>query len=81
MSRVKGEHLLVNLGAAQLRRRLQGHGFGIRKIESAGRGQAIVIHTATGEHLRQLRSLLADVLPPEPSADSENPNASDPTTE
>jgi hypothetical protein len=81
MSRVKGEHLLVNLGAAQLRRRLHGHGFGIRKIESPGRGQAIVIHTATGEHLRQLRSLLADVLPAAPSADSENPNASDPTTE
>ncbi len=59
---IKGDRLLVNLSAAQARRRLKGHGFGVRKIQSAGRNQALIIHTATGEHLRQLHSLLQDAL-------------------
>jgi hypothetical protein len=62
---VKGFRLQVELGAAQVRRRLKGHGFGVRKVESAGRKRAVIIHTATGEHLRELRQLFQDVLPAE----------------
>jgi hypothetical protein len=65
MSKIKGDRLLVNLSASQTRRRLKGHGLGVRKVEAAGRNQAVVVHTATGEHLRQLRALLADVIPRE----------------
>ena len=61
---MKGDKLHVNLGASQVRRRLKGYGFGVRKVESAGRNQAVIIHTATGEHLRELRDLFQDVLPP-----------------
>jgi hypothetical protein len=64
MSDLKGDHLHVNVSASQARRRLQGTGFGVRKIQSDGRGQALIIHTATGQHLRELRALFADVLPP-----------------
>lgn len=63
MSYVKGERLYVKLGASQVRRRLKGLGFGVRKVESAGRGEAVIVHTATGEHLRELRSIFQDVLP------------------
>jgi hypothetical protein len=49
--------LFVNLGASQARRRLKGFGHGVRKVESAGRNQAVIIHTATGRHL-QLNSLI-----------------------
>ena len=31
---------------------------GMRKVETAGRHQAVVIHTATGDHLRELMGLL-----------------------
>jgi hypothetical protein len=58
MSAIKGHRLLVNLSASQTRRRLKGHGLGVRKVESAGRNQAVVIHTATGDHLRELKGLL-----------------------
>jgi hypothetical protein len=61
---IKGFRLHVELGASQVRRRLKGHGFGVKKVESAGRGQAVIIHTATGEHLRELRQLFQDVLQP-----------------
>jgi hypothetical protein len=64
MSLIKGERLYVNLGASQTRRRLSGYGFGVRKVESAGRNQAVIVHTATGEHLRELQRLFADVLTP-----------------
>ena len=64
MNRVKGYRLLVNLSASQARRRVKGLGFGIRKVESAGKNQAMIVHTATGDHLQQLRALLADVLAP-----------------
>jgi hypothetical protein len=63
MKQYKGARLYVNLGPTQTKRRLQGHGFGVKKVQSAGRNQAVIIHTATGEHLRQLERLFGDVLP------------------
>lgn len=56
------DRLFVSLGASQVRRRLKGHGFGVRKVETAGKNRAVIIHTATGEHLRQLESLFHDVI-------------------
>ncbi len=44
------------------RRRLKGRGFGVRKVASVGRGEAVIFHTATGQHLRELRTLFQDVL-------------------
>jgi hypothetical protein len=67
MTGLKGDRLYVNLSASQTRRRLKGVGLGVRKIESAGKGQAVIIHTATGQHKRELLALFADVLPPPPS--------------
>jgi DNA transformation protein and related proteins len=57
----KGDNLVVNLGASQTRRRLKGFGHGIRKVQAAGRGQAVIIHTATGRHLQELEAKFADV--------------------
>lgn len=57
MRHIKGERLFLELNASQVRRRLKGHGFGVRKIESAGTGRAVIIHTATGEHIAQLAQL------------------------
>lgn len=62
MNTIKGERLYVELGASQVRRRLRGHGFGVRKIETAGRQRAVIIHTATGQHLRELEALFHDVI-------------------
>ena len=62
MKEIKGSRLYVNLSATQVRRRLKGHGFGVRKIASDGRNRAVVIHTATGQHLRDLEALFQDVL-------------------
>ena len=62
MGEVKGYRLYVNLPASQVRRRLKGYGFGVRKVESAGKSQALVIHTATGHHYRDRRG---DVWQPE----------------
>ena len=62
MTEIKGDRLYVNLGAAQTKRRLKGNGFGVRKVHSDGRNQAGIIHTATGQHLDELRSLFADVI-------------------
>jgi DNA transformation protein and related proteins len=59
---IKTARLYVNLGASQARRRLKGHGFGVRKDETAGKNRAVIIHTATGEHLRQLEALFQDVI-------------------
>lgn len=61
MPDVKGDKLFVNLGASQVRRRLKGFGHGVRKVESAGRNQAVIVHTATGRHLDELASKFADV--------------------
>lgn len=60
--KTKSYRLLVNLGASQARKRLKGHGFGVKRIESAGKCQSVVIHTATGRHLEKLRALLSDVI-------------------
>lgn len=57
----KGSHLFVNLGPSQARRRLKGFGHGVRKVQSAGRNQAVIIHTATGRHLEELEAKFADV--------------------
>src|SRR3982751_2468693 len=57
----KGTHLFVNVGASQARRRLKGFGHGVRKVQSAGRNQAAILHTATGRHLKELEALFADV--------------------
>lgn len=70
MTSIKGYRLYVNLGASQVRRRLKGVGFGMRKVETAGRGQAVIIHTATGEHRRKLCALLDGLIAP--SREDEN---------
>ena len=62
MKEIKGDQLYVNLSASQTRRRLKGHGFGVRKIHSDGRNQAVIIHTATGQHRDELHALFADVI-------------------
>jgi hypothetical protein len=59
---IKGEKLYVALGASKVRRRLKGHGFGVRKVYSDGKNRAVIIHTATGDHLRQLEAFFQDVL-------------------
>ncbi|MHB8898029.1 MAG: hypothetical protein ACYC6Y_04720 [Thermoguttaceae bacterium] len=62
MPDIKGERLYVRLGPSQVRKRLRGVGFGVRRVESAGTGRALIIHTATGGHLEQLKALFGDVL-------------------
>jgi hypothetical protein len=62
MDQIKGFRLYVRLGASQARRRLKGSGFGVRKVQTAGRNRAVVIHTATGQHRRELEQLFADVV-------------------
>ena len=49
--------LFVNLSASQTRKRLRGFGFGVRRVEAVGRNQAVILHTATGAHLRELEAL------------------------
>ena len=61
MADPKGDRLYVNLSASQVRRRLKGFGHGVRKIQSAGKNRAVVIHTATGQHLEELEAVFADV--------------------
>lgn len=61
MADPQGDKLYVNLAASQARRRLKGFGHGVRKIYSAGRDRAVVIHTATGKHLDELVRKFADV--------------------
>jgi DNA transformation protein len=62
MPPIKGQRLYVELGASQARKRLKGVGLGVRKVQSTGRNQAVIIHTATGQHQRELRVLFQDVL-------------------
>lgn len=77
MTGVKGDRLYVKLGASQVRRRLKGLGYGVRKVESAGRGEAVIIHTATGQHFRELCAIFQDVIArdrandPPPAADDD----------
>jgi predicted DNA-binding protein len=61
MADPKGDKLFVNIGPSQARKRLKGFGHGVRKIQSAGRNQAVIIHTAIGRHLDQLKAQFADV--------------------
>ncbi|MGV3483642.1 MAG: TfoX/Sxy family protein [Planctomycetaceae bacterium] len=61
MADPKGDYLYVNLSASQTRRRLKGFGHGVRKIQSGGKNQAVIIHTATGQHLSELERRFADV--------------------
>ena len=61
MADPKGDHLFVNVGASQARRRLKGFGHGVRKVQSAGRNRALIIHTALGKHLEALEAKFADV--------------------
>jgi DNA transformation protein len=61
MPDLKGNKLFVNLGASQARQRLKGFGHGVRKVQSAGRNQAVIIHTASGRHLQELENTFADV--------------------
>ncbi len=63
MHNIKGDRLYVNLSASQVRRRLKGFGHGVRKVQSAGKNQAVIIHTATGQHLAELQALFSDALP------------------
>lgn len=61
MSDLKGDKLYVNLGASQTRRRLKIFGHGVRKVQSAGKNQAVIIHTAIGRSLAELQGKFADV--------------------
>jgi hypothetical protein len=60
MTDIKGYRLYVNLSASQVRRRLKGFGHGVRRIQSAGKNRAVVIHTATGQHLEELEAVFGD---------------------
>lgn len=62
MKEIKGYRLFVALAASQVRRRLKGRGFGVRKVHSDGKNRAVIIHTATGDHLRELETVFQDVL-------------------
>ena len=75
MNEIKGHRLHVKLGASQVRRRLRGLGFGVRKVQSAGRGEAVIIHTATGQHLRELQAIFQDVM------ERDDPQGSSPTAD
>ena len=70
MTGIKGDRLYVNLGASQVRKRLRGLGYGVRKVESAGRNQAVLIHTATGQHLRELQAIFQDVIVAPPGGEA-----------
>ena len=61
MADPKGQHLYVKLSASQVRRRLKGFGHGVRKVQSAGKNRAVVIHTATGQNLKELEAVFGDV--------------------
>ena len=64
-------HLYVTVSASEARRRLEGHGWGVRRVEAAGKGRALIVHTATGRHLRQLEALFGtSVERPAASEDS-----------
>jgi DNA transformation protein len=61
MADPQGARLYVNLSASQARKRLKGFGHGVRKVQSAGKNRAAIIHTATGRHLDELAAKFADV--------------------
>lgn len=61
MADPKGFKLFVNVGASEARRRVKHFGHGVRKVSSAGRGQAVIVHTAYGKNLKELEAKFADV--------------------
>ncbi len=77
MSRIPTYKLNVNLSASQTRKRLKGHGFGVRKVEASDRNQAVIVHTATGGHLRDLEALFSDVMSAETHDAEKRPPAGD----
>ncbi len=74
MKDYKGQRLYIALGPSQVRRRLKGHGFGVKTVQSVGRNLAVIVHTATGDHLRQLKQLFADVRVAESEAQLSDPH-------
>jgi hypothetical protein len=60
----KTDRFYVLLGASKARRRLKGHGFGVKKVATAGKNRAAIFHTATDEHLEELVTLFEDVIEP-----------------
>ena len=66
MADPKGVRLFVNLGASQARRRLKGFGHGVKKVQAAGNNQSVIIHTATGQHLKELEAVFSDAMPLDP---------------
>ena len=65
--------LYVNLSASKVRKRLKGHGFGVTDIQASDRNQALIIHTATGDHLRDLQALFSDVASSSSSDELQTP--------
>lgn len=57
----KGARLYVDLSASRVRRLVKGFGHGVRKVQSAGKNRAVVIHTATGRHLKELKALFGGI--------------------
>jgi DNA transformation protein and related proteins len=55
------DRLIVNLGASQARRRLKGFGHDVRKVQTGGSNQAVIMHTATGRYLEELTEKFSDV--------------------
>ncbi len=80
MTEIKGYRLYVILGASKVRRRLKGYGFGVRKVYSDGKDRAVIIHTATGDHLRELESLFQDVLVRPPESEQARPEQDEQAT-
>jgi hypothetical protein len=73
MGEPKGARLYVNLGSSQTKRRLKSFGHGVRQIQSAGRNRAVIVHTATGQHLLELEAKFADVGYASREADLDQP--------
>lgn len=64
MTKPETDKLYVNLSASQARKRLKGRGFGVRRVEATGDHHSVIVHTATGGHLRDLETLFSDVMLP-----------------
>ena len=64
MTDAASSHLYVNLSASAVRRRLKGHGFGVRRIEAAGKGRTVIVHTATVLEMWEGRQSLGFTDPP-----------------
>lgn len=51
MTNATTNNMHVNLSASQVRKRLTGCGRGVKQVQSEERKQAVIVHTATGQHL------------------------------